>query len=80
MRDCVCIDHVTDMWLDLVQTSSGEQLYYAVLVSLFSLLTWLVDSRQQGKGQHLAEEQGGKVLAVNQSCKLLVQKFLKVSG
>ena len=56
--------HVTGMWLDPSKISSQEQMYYDLLVSLFSQLTFLVDSQPPAKG--------------STSGRLLLQSFFKV--
>jgi len=65
MGVCVsCDGHVTGMWLDLSKTSSQEQMYYDLLVSLIAQLTFLVDSQAPARG--------------STSGRVLLQSFFKV--
>ena len=55
------------MWLNLVQSCPEEQLYCNSLLSLFSLLTELMDLHLKGKAQGLRAP-----------AKLMIQDFFKV--
>lgn len=65
-----CNGHVTraGMWLDVVCGCGQEQQYCAVLLSLLSTLTQVMDLQLEGKGQ-----------GVVAPCKQMIQDVLKVS-
>ncbi len=57
------------MWLNVIQTTSEEQLYYHSLLSLFTILVGLVDLQIEGKGQ-----------GVTAPSKLMLHTVMQVSG
>lgn len=60
--------HCSDLWLEVPSESSGddEQLYYLVLLDLFSLLTHYVDTDP---------EESGVIVGV---CKYMLSKLIQV--
>lgn len=55
------------MWLNVMCSSPQEQLYYDLLLTLFSVLTEVTDFQLEGKGQ-----------GVIAPCKIMIQNVLKV--